>query len=336
MALRHGNTCFKQETIFDQEIWWEPRSGSANTWYDNWTQLGALCYVLPINHVMQEGLEDVKSLMLDDSWNVPMLNELLPSEIVTHIIDKISVVQVEDDWDKPWWKLTGNGKFTVSSTWELVRDEKERHKFFSKIWLKGLPFKIVFLMWRVCKRRITIGEVLMQMRVVEGVTCCCCSTDAVENFQHLFYDCPDSKMVWNYFATAFCVQGPFIQLRSNILKWWQADCAPKLMIIFNIIPAMVIWHIWKRRNVIHHGKRMSVHGLLAEINKNIYFFSITKYPWLINVPKCWPSIVQYLEEYKSILVTKIVTWNAPNRGNLNVILMEPVKTTLALCLVLFV
>lgn len=252
--------------------------------------------------------------MLEDRWNVPLLNELLPNEIVSHIIDKVSVVQAEEDWDKPWGKLTGNGNFTVSSAWELVREEKDRQDFFSKIWVKGLPFKIAFLMWRMCKRRIPIGEVLMQMNVVESMTCCCCNTAAIEAFQHLFCDCPDSKMVWNYFANAAGVQGPFIQIRNNILKWWKAEGAPKLKVVFTVIPAMVIWHIWMRRNVIHHGGRMSVHCLLAEINRDIYLFTINRYPWLMNVPKSWPFIVQYLEEYKPVLRTKIATWNAPNSG----------------------
>lgn len=32
----------------DQEIWWETKNGHANIWYDNWTQLGVLHYILPM------------------------------------------------------------------------------------------------------------------------------------------------------------------------------------------------------------------------------------------------------------------------------------------------
>jgi len=59
---------------------------------------------------------------------------------------------------------------------------------------------------------------------------------------------------------------------------------------------------------------MSVHYLLSYLNRNIYLLTITKYPWLNNVPKRWPFIVQYLYEYTPILVTKIITLIAPNRG----------------------
>ncbi|XP_060190705.1 uncharacterized protein LOC132619966 [Lycium barbarum] len=46
----------------EQEIWWEIRSGTANVWYDNWTKIGALYYVL---NEIDESVEDVKELMLD-------------------------------------------------------------------------------------------------------------------------------------------------------------------------------------------------------------------------------------------------------------------------------
>lgn len=61
------------------------------------------------------------------------MNELLPSEVVTHIIEKVRMLQVEDNWDKSWGKLTGNGTFIVSTTWEMVRDEKERRIFLKDL-----------------------------------------------------------------------------------------------------------------------------------------------------------------------------------------------------------
>lgn len=104
-------------------------------------------------------------------------------------------------------------------------------------------------MLRMCKKRIPIGEVIIQMRVVESVIYCC-NIGVVETYQHLFYDCPDAQIVSNYVTSAAGVQGPFQKLRNNIDKWWKVECAPKLNIVFIIIPSMVIWHIWKRRSVI--------------------------------------------------------------------------------------
>lgn len=101
-----------------------------------------------------------------------------------------------------------------------MREEKERHEFFTSIWVKGVPFKIAFLMWRLCKRRIPMGKVLIQMRVVENMFCCCCNTSAVETFEHLFCEYPNSKIVWNSLASAAGIHGLFIQLRNNILKEW--------------------------------------------------------------------------------------------------------------------
>lgn len=56
-----------------------------------------------------------------------------------------------------------------------------------------------------------------------------------------------------------------------------------------------------------------VHYLLSYINRNIYLFTMTMYPWLNNFPKRWPFIIQYLQVYRAIPITKIVTLIAPNR-----------------------
>ncbi|KAG5610451.1 hypothetical protein H5410_021732, partial [Solanum commersonii] len=49
--------------FFDKEIWWEPREGHASVWFDNWTQLGALHFFMPIS-ISKEALlvqkEDIK------------------------------------------------------------------------------------------------------------------------------------------------------------------------------------------------------------------------------------------------------------------------------------
>ncbi|XP_060202576.1 uncharacterized protein LOC132630998 [Lycium barbarum] len=57
----------------EQEIWWEPRSGTANVWFDNWTKLGALYHIIPDDFEIDEGVQDVKELMLQDGWNIGKL-----------------------------------------------------------------------------------------------------------------------------------------------------------------------------------------------------------------------------------------------------------------------
>ncbi|XP_060210793.1 uncharacterized protein LOC132637772 [Lycium barbarum] len=47
----------------EQEIWWELKIGSSNIWFDNWTKLGALSYVVPQSWQINDHAEDVSELI---------------------------------------------------------------------------------------------------------------------------------------------------------------------------------------------------------------------------------------------------------------------------------
>ncbi|KAK4711356.1 hypothetical protein R3W88_005869 [Solanum pinnatisectum] len=40
--------------------------------------------------------------------------------------------------------------------------------------------------------------------------------------------CPISKDLWSLFARAASVQGPFVQIKQTLDKWWKIDCVAKL------------------------------------------------------------------------------------------------------------
>ncbi|KAK6794081.1 hypothetical protein RDI58_007534 [Solanum bulbocastanum] len=99
----------------DQEIWWEPRGGHANLWYDNWTQLGALRYVLHITHGPTEGYKDFHQIMEHDGWNIIVMAELLNKEICDHMVE---------EEEEPWWMSNITGKLLVSSARSMIRQRK--------------------------------------------------------------------------------------------------------------------------------------------------------------------------------------------------------------------
>ncbi|WMV08231.1 hypothetical protein MTR67_001616 [Solanum verrucosum] len=98
--------------FIDQEIWWEPRNGQCSVWFDNWTQLGALHYYLPINHDHGQ-LEEVQQLMLVEGWNNTLLHEKLSEEVSNHITSNLGRIQRSDERDKPWWMPTSTGEVLV-------------------------------------------------------------------------------------------------------------------------------------------------------------------------------------------------------------------------------
>lgn len=51
--------------LFDQQSWWELKCGHSSVWYDNWTQLGALHYYLPIDLYRNTQLEEVNQRFMN-------------------------------------------------------------------------------------------------------------------------------------------------------------------------------------------------------------------------------------------------------------------------------
>jgi len=105
-----------------------------------------------------------------------------------------------------------------------------------------------------------------------------------KSFDNLFINCTDSNSVWRYFAEAAGIQGPFVQLKQVIEVWWKAECAVKLKSLFKVTPAFIIWHIWKRRNLIKHGSNMTIRAMILGITRQLIWFVKTKFPWMSGVP----------------------------------------------------
>jgi len=105
----------------DQQIWWEPKCGHSSVWFDNWTQLGALYYYLPVSHSNNFDFDEVNQLMIQGHWNEDLMLQLLPEDVCKHVQNVIGVVEDTEEWDSPRWMCTSSGKITVGSAWKVLR-----------------------------------------------------------------------------------------------------------------------------------------------------------------------------------------------------------------------
>ncbi|XP_060177821.1 uncharacterized protein LOC132607756 [Lycium barbarum] len=136
----------------EQEIWWETRSGTTNIWFHNWTRV-----------------EHVKELMNGGMWDIVKLEQCFPEEIVDHIMAELEIKENSQEWDKPWWMMTSTGEFSVASAWEMLRQKSHSSDIYKDMWIKGLPFKISFFLWRLWKFKIPVDEVLTSIGQASGV-----------------------------------------------------------------------------------------------------------------------------------------------------------------------
>ncbi|XP_060200320.1 uncharacterized protein LOC132628562 [Lycium barbarum] len=238
----------------EHEIWWEIKGGTSNVWYENWTKLGALNYVVPTDYPINEELVDVSDLIEGGAWNDQLLHQSFPADIAEHIKSEIYIDQLQGNWDRPWWMLTSTGRYTVNSAWNMLRHRDHEDSDFKQLCIKGVPFKIYFLLWRVLKGRIPTDDVLMKMKIPIASKCYCCSIPQQETIQHLF--------LTGQFATD-------------------------------------VWQVFKNA--------VGIHMNLTQMKQ-------VRYPCLKNAPFLWNELIDFLEGYKPILVSKIVYWNLPYDG----------------------
>lgn len=61
-----------------------------------------------------------------------------------------------------------------------------------------------------------------------------------ETWEHLFVACHKAQFLWNMVGRAAGIEGPFLQLKDTIFKWWNANCSAKLRPLFNAIPGFIL------------------------------------------------------------------------------------------------
>lgn len=64
--------------------------GSFLFWFENWTRLGSLYFLMNQDFAIEESVNNVYEVLKEDSWDVERLMEILPEEYVMHIVEMLS------------------------------------------------------------------------------------------------------------------------------------------------------------------------------------------------------------------------------------------------------
>lgn len=297
-------------------IWWQIKSGNSSFWFDNWIKHGAL-YFVDNDQDLEEDIE-VKKFIIDGAWDIQRLKTILSEDMVQHITENVSPHLLDVDNDKAWWMGDTSGNFTVKSAWEIFRKKQEQSKLYDYMWPKGLPTKICFFLWRTWIRKIPIDDNLKRIKISVVSRCWCCDDYNEETINHLFLTSPIARKLWRQFAICAGLHIEGLQLHQVILKWWTSKQPPKLRIIFWAILAIIMWEIWKRRNTRKHGGNTTYGRMAYQVQMTINQLIKVNYPWFTAVPTDWPSVIQYMTEYKPRLYHCLVSWKKPDIGRVKV------------------
>ncbi|KAH0644798.1 hypothetical protein KY284_032682 [Solanum tuberosum] len=178
----------------EHEILWQIKAGNSSFWFDNWTRQGALYYTE--GELAQEEELEVKEFIENGSWNESKLKMFISDNMVQHIITNIKPNALEESLDKAW--LVGNttGIFTVKSAYYIMRGKKVEEEWRSGMWVKGLPFKISFFLWRAWRRTIAIDDNLKRMRMQGVSKCYCCDKGEMETMSHVLLTTLIAQKLW--------------------------------------------------------------------------------------------------------------------------------------------
>ncbi|XP_019240885.1 PREDICTED: uncharacterized protein LOC109220870 [Nicotiana attenuata] len=277
------------------------------------TELGALYFLLPPNFAIDENIQNVNDLMQEGRWNVERIHEILPPDLAQHIVQNIKPPMDHNELDKPFWMLETRGNFSVKSAWEYLRRRNNPSIAYKMFWVKGLPFKISFFIWKVWKAKLPLDDFMRRLGYFMPSKCWCCADPKEESLGHLFFTSNAARIVWRYFLRRAGIAVEGISLHQAITKCWMAKVIPRLKPIMQALPACIVWELWKRRNSLKYGTAVSVSRVIYQVSSTLQNLVQSRKPGL-QVPHNWSELLQMLEQYTPTLKHEKVIWEFPQVG----------------------
>ncbi|KAF3651406.1 hypothetical protein FXO37_18018 [Capsicum annuum] len=266
--------------LIEHQIYWKPRMGSCQFLFDNWTGLGALYHVTPSHFYCDESILNVAAVVSDNRWNGQLLRNILPPHLAEYIIENIQVPSQLQELDTPYWMLETTREFSVKSAWDYIRLRGVKSNIYKYMWIKGLPYKIAFMMWRAWKFKIPLDDGVKNIGFSLASRCSCCTRPQEDTFGHVFLKEPIAKRTWEYFNSY-------------------------------AVPAIIIRGLWKKRNNNKHREKVTVNRIIYQVSHTVQLLVKVRKPALKQVPHRWPDIIQVLEKFVPALKVTQVHWNLP-------------------------
>ncbi|KAK4733455.1 hypothetical protein R3W88_007716 [Solanum pinnatisectum] len=133
---------------------------------------------------------------------------------------------------------------------------------------------------------------------------------------YLFLTAPITTKLWRHFAVFPGIDIEDMHWKQIINTWWTMDTTPKLVVVYRVMTAIIMWVIWKRRNKIKHGGNVIFMEMVGQVHELILKFIKTLYPWVKIGKESWPQIIAMLEKYKPRLHCLAVIWQFPEKDSL--------------------
>ncbi|KAI0491988.1 hypothetical protein KFK09_026251 [Dendrobium nobile] len=226
----------------EEYIQWGLGRGDIYFWQDKW--LGDFSIDSFLNTHTLEPIK-VSNFIINNGWKVDCLRNILPNNLVDIILNIPLNVNSSDNII---CSASSNGKFQMHKLWEKFRQTREKSDRFAAIWHNSFPITYSTFVWRCFKGFLPVDKLLQKKGFFLASKCLCCSN--VEDINHLFINGQIARKVWSYFI--LMTSKNVVYIPDNLFEMVDSWFIPKKGHIFNLIPILILWYIWKARNEAKH------------------------------------------------------------------------------------
>ena len=110
-------------------------------------------------------------------------------------------------------------------------------------------------------------EELQRLGVCGLSRCFCCEKLGLDSIDHVLCVGEILRQVWVSFQVEVGAFATPSMIKHAIIQWWLRLATNKLLrFVYQVLPSLICWHLWKARNVaVWEGKvlsAMQVHGFI--------------------------------------------------------------------------
>ncbi|KAH0650456.1 hypothetical protein KY284_030368 [Solanum tuberosum] len=121
-------------------------------------------------------------------------------------------------------------------------------------------------------------------------------------------------MVWKHFCGPIGINVENMQLSQLINLWWEIDAHHQIKYIFQVVLSIIVWELWKRRNTIRHGNKISSNKVIYQIMHTLIQFMKTRRRNCTYIPYKWAMVVEAIHNYNPTVKVTRVIWRPPATG----------------------
>ena len=165
-------------------------------------------------------------------------------EEVTHFLEHISAVKVQEGEDSLVWKIERRGKLNVKLYYRSLRAENSLLFSAKEIWGLYAPLRTRFFAWEAIGGKILIVDMLMK-RGWPMVNRCNLRKDNEESVDHILIHCGKTKELWTLLLSSFGLVWVFpASVRNLLLEWKVKGLEKKRRAVWRLASICLFWCIW--------------------------------------------------------------------------------------------